>query len=303
MEKKVGVVIVTYNSENHIFDCLASIFNNNDIGDDLEVIVVDNCSQNVDTMEESIRQIYGAKVNVIRNLTNGGYGQGNNIGIQYSNAPVIMIMNPDVRLTMPLFRKIYSIFESNSNYAVVGIKQHIPGGHSRSFGWSFRQPFWLGIFLMPLSLCFNIYLPRYMFFHGSCFFLRKKYFEKIGLFDEKIFMYNEEEDIHWRIIHSGYNYKYIRDLVYEHHHQEKDGYHLRLDWRERDFQSKMYLCQRDSLSEIVVINRLIKNNQYLLFKEKLKSFVKKGDNDYIVSLNKWINYLKLELSRRESIMG
>ena len=44
--KAVSVVIVTFNSENLIMDCLDSIFKYNDISDDLEVVLVDNCSKN-----------------------------------------------------------------------------------------------------------------------------------------------------------------------------------------------------------------------------------------------------------------
>ena len=44
MHKRVSVIIVTYNSEKHIYDCLSSIYRYNDIGDLLEVIIVDNNS-------------------------------------------------------------------------------------------------------------------------------------------------------------------------------------------------------------------------------------------------------------------
>lgn len=39
MHKRVSVIIVTYNSEKHIYDCLSSIYRYNDIGDLLEVII------------------------------------------------------------------------------------------------------------------------------------------------------------------------------------------------------------------------------------------------------------------------
>ena len=34
---------------------------------------------------------------------------------------------------------------------------------------------------------------------GACFFIDKQKFSEIGLFDENIFMYGEESDIHYRI--------------------------------------------------------------------------------------------------------
>jgi GT2 family glycosyltransferase len=54
MDKLISIIIVTYNSEEHIYNCLKSIFKYNDIKDALEVIVVDNCSLNSDKMFNNI---------------------------------------------------------------------------------------------------------------------------------------------------------------------------------------------------------------------------------------------------------
>lgn len=106
--RKVSVVIVTYNSERHIYDCLESLFKYNDIGDALEVIVVDNCSKDYEGMAKQITFRYGYGVKLVQNTNNGGYGQGNNVGIMNAAAPIIMIMNPDVRLCEPVFAKVFS---------------------------------------------------------------------------------------------------------------------------------------------------------------------------------------------------
>ena len=103
MKKKISIIIVTYNSELHIYDCLDSIFKYNDIGDDLEIIIVDNMSNNVDQMFTSIKEKYASTVKLVKNHINGGYGQGNNVGIRLAKSDIIMIMNPDVRLLQPVF--------------------------------------------------------------------------------------------------------------------------------------------------------------------------------------------------------
>ena len=48
---------------------------------------------------------------MISNKINGGYGQGNNIGIRKASGSVILIMNPDVRLVQPIFAKALAHFE------------------------------------------------------------------------------------------------------------------------------------------------------------------------------------------------
>ena len=74
---RLSLIILTYNSEKDIYDCLQSVYQYNDIGNSLEVIVVDNFTQ----MRDKINLQY-PDVKVIANTKNGGYGQGNNIGIR-----------------------------------------------------------------------------------------------------------------------------------------------------------------------------------------------------------------------------
>lgn len=79
--KKLGIIIVTYNSEKDIYDCIGSIKKWADIPqDEIELIIVDNNSAGCDTMFERLKTMWDGIV-LIKNSTNGGYGQGNNIGI------------------------------------------------------------------------------------------------------------------------------------------------------------------------------------------------------------------------------
>lgn len=107
--KELSVIIVTYNSEPDIYGCLEALFAHNDLGEALEVIVVDNNSSCFAHMQDELKRLYGDKVKVCSNKQNGGYGQGNNIGIKHATSPVIMIMNPDVRLKQISLREIVQI--------------------------------------------------------------------------------------------------------------------------------------------------------------------------------------------------
>ncbi len=104
--KDLSIIIVTYNSEKDIYDCLSSIYQYNDIGERLEIIVVDNNSHYFNTMKSKIQEQYGKAITIINNKSNGGYGQGNNVGIRMATAPIVAIMNPDVRLIMPIFKDV-----------------------------------------------------------------------------------------------------------------------------------------------------------------------------------------------------
>ncbi|NLB33998.1 MAG: glycosyltransferase, partial [Tissierellia bacterium] len=219
MGKDISVIIVTYNSETYIYDCLDSLFKNNDIDDRLEVIIVDNMSVHVNSMFETIKSRYKNRVTLIKNNKNGGYGQGNNVGINNSSAPIIMIMNPDVRLVAPIFRRAISFFEKDDTVDMLGMKQMISSSKKGiSYDIDPDKNILCQIFLRRIANWSDIFNENIMFFSGACFFLRKKSFQKIGMFDENLFLYGEEYDIFCRYKKYIPNSKkvYVPNMVYLH---------------------------------------------------------------------------------------
>lgn len=211
---KVSVIIVTYNSTRDIKGCLNSLYKYNDIGEFLEVIIVDNNSDDIITLKTILTNEY-PDVMLIENHQNGGYGQGNNIGIKNASSPVILIMNPDVRLYSPVFKKALGEFEQNSKLALLGMTQYeSPNVRGNSF-----LPLKYTVFNYFRYLIYKMkdkYNPKYLFVSGACFFLEKQKFTNVGLFDEKIFMYGEEFDINHRIRNAGYKIDYDNTIGYIH---------------------------------------------------------------------------------------
>jgi GT2 family glycosyltransferase len=197
---KISIVIVTYNSENHIFDCLESVFLHNDIGDQLEIIVVDNSIKDSEPMFNAISKCYpNNRIKLIKNEFNGGYGQGNNVGVRNASSPIIMIMNPDVRLLQSVFVKSLSHF-ANPKTVMLGMKQMInPVKRGLSFMVKLDTDPILAVFETILFNKLQLYNPCRMYFSGASFFIRKKDFEDLGMFDENVFMYGEENDLHHRL--------------------------------------------------------------------------------------------------------
>ncbi len=246
MDKKISIVIVTYNSEKDIMDCLASIDQYNDIGDALEVIIVDNCSQKVDEMFQEIHQQYPA-VKLIKNTKNGGYGAGNNIGIREASTPIIMIMNPDVRLIEPVFTTALKSFQ-DEHVVMYGMKQILPSSKdSASFFWTLTESAWLGTWLaLKIFRPIGWYIQKKMYISGACFLVRKRDFEQVGLFDENLFLYAEEDDIRLRLL--GLEKRrivYDRTKRYIHFFDNRDTSLKKL---QRLFISKCYLCKKNGIS-------------------------------------------------------
>ncbi len=196
--KKISIIIVTYNSEKDIYDCLDSIYQYNDIGDALEVIIVDNHSSEYVAMRETILAQY-PDVKIIQNSHNGGYGQGNNIGIHIAQAPIIAIMNPDVRLITPIFTAALDTLNFDDYIMCAGKQMHTRNQAGWSYAFDFTILGKLQVIMRNIYKRFDYYDYRKMHLSGAFFFIKKKNFEEIGLFDENIFMYGEECDIHQRL--------------------------------------------------------------------------------------------------------
>ena len=65
--KELSVIIVTYNSEPDIYGCLEALFAHNDLGDSLEVIVVDNNSRDFEHLQTELHRLYGESIILLRN--------------------------------------------------------------------------------------------------------------------------------------------------------------------------------------------------------------------------------------------
>ena len=224
--KKLSIIIVTYNSEKDLYECLDTIYSHCDIPiKELEVIIVDNNSTDCDTMFNKLKTLWGEDIILIKNSSNGGYGQGNNVGIRRCSAPLVLIMNPDVRLVCPIFHKAIDRFSKDKSMCMLGMKQWLTleEPSNNSFTCTYRMNGYLSTILSALCTRLDFYIAKYMHFSGSCFFINKAMFEAVGLFDENVFLYGEEDDIHYRLMHrfKDCKMKYDKSLRYLHLTKER----------------------------------------------------------------------------------
>ena len=98
--KDLTIVIVTYKSEEKIFDCLKSISN------DIPVIVVENSSD--ENFKTKIEKNF-FNVNCILSGENKGYSVANNIGLKAVKTKFALVLNPDTILEK---NAIQNFFES-----------------------------------------------------------------------------------------------------------------------------------------------------------------------------------------------
>lgn len=196
----LSVIIVSYNNLKIIMECLDSLRKFNDIGDRLQITVVDNSTTN--DIFEYIIQHY-PKVLCIKN-ENMGFGQGNNVGAKVAQGSNLLFLNPDTVLIEPIFGYALDKFRKYEDLALFGMKLI---NRDLSSNLSFFYIDKKGILPnMMIKFCnnYNIFNNKVMFISGANIFIRKFVFLEIGMFDEKYFMYCEDKDLSKSVILAGY---------------------------------------------------------------------------------------------------
>ncbi len=261
--------------------------------DELELVIVDNNSDNPGPMFERLRRQWGDDIVLVKNPVNGGYGQGNNLGLRQSSAPVALIMNPDVRLYEPVFRKAAEKFEKDKATGMLGMVQMFSrterSNHSFYTTWTMNGYLHLALF----GICNRMdrYLPSCMYIQGSCFFLRKRMFEEAGMFDETNFMYGEEEDVYFRMRRLFGTRCFAFDRTLHYIHLAK-GREPSVEHEKRLVKTNIALYEKKGVDRKTIIRHYLQNNRILLFRAALKSRqspqykVLSDFREYLESLNK-----------------
>lgn len=92
-EPLASIVIVSWNAQRYLEECLTSLRAVRDMP--IEIIVVDNASS--DGTPEMVRQKF-PEVSLIQNQENLGFSTGNNLGIARSRGRYLCLVNSDVNV-------------------------------------------------------------------------------------------------------------------------------------------------------------------------------------------------------------
>ncbi len=188
---KLSVIIVAYKHIQILRDCLDSIAKYNDIGKDLEVIVVDNSPTT--ELFDAVKSEYDW-ITLIHN-DNKGFGEGNNRGYELSKGEYLLFLNPDTVLVEPLFDFAVTQFEKDKDLALFGVQLRQKNMKKTfSFYSMDRYGIRVGLF-SKFCRAMGWYQDGKMFICGADMFVRRNAFAEAGMFDENIFMYHEEADL------------------------------------------------------------------------------------------------------------
>ncbi|NLL27896.1 MAG: glycosyltransferase [Bacteroidales bacterium] len=229
---KISIVIVNYNVEYFLEQCLISVFKSLK-GIEGEVFVVDNNS--VDNSLLMLKQKF-PQVKLIENKENLGFSKANNQAIKQCVGEYVLLLNPDTVVEEMTFRKVIDFMDATPDAGAVGVKMLDGKGNflpesKRSLPTpevSFYKIFGLSK-LFPKSKKFGKYHLSYLdknkihevdVLSGAFMFIRREVLEKIGLLDETFFMYGEDIDLSYRILKAGYKNYYFPETRIIHYKGE-----------------------------------------------------------------------------------
>lgn len=211
----VSVILVSYNNERHLWQCLTSL--ETQAYPHCEVIVVDNAS--TDGGPALVAREFPA-VTLLRNADNPGFAQACNQGARHANGHYLAFLNPDTTVATDWLAVLVRALESDPTVGLVTPKillldnpdridtcaneVHLTG-LTASRGWG--QP--ASAYDEPETVCA---------ISGAAFVMSKRVFEEIGGFDGAFFMYYEDTDLSWRAQLAGYICAYVPDAVVYHEH-------------------------------------------------------------------------------------
>lgn len=202
-----------------------------------EVIVIDNNPPA--GMLQTLRQEF-PDVRYIPNEHNVGFGAAMNRGIEQARGRYILIFNPDIIVGPGSLEEMVSYMDANSQIGVCGPQLLNPDGtlqHS-----CYRLPtLMLPIYRRtPLGLLARgrAVVEDYLMVHddhhetmevdsliGAALFCRAEVLKSIGMFDERFFMYYEDNDLCRRFWESGHQVVYHpkAQMVHYHRRASADG--------------------------------------------------------------------------------
>jgi len=141
----ISVIIVNWNTREHLRRCLQSIFENPANGP-LEVIVVDNASS--DGSQEMVKSLFPS-VRLVCSDCNAGFARGNNIGFQHAQGNYLFILNPDTLVLPNCLDRLRAFLETHPEAGVVGPWIRNPACNDTfTDGWNNR----FGRIRIPISL-------------------------------------------------------------------------------------------------------------------------------------------------------
>ena len=199
----LDIIIVSFNAANDLERCLLSLQAHPPTGKH-EIIVVDNGSS-----DNNVARVCEKwpNIQIIPLSKNVGFAEGCNIGFAHTQAPLVLLLNPDTVVPEGALDRLVDALISDDECAVAGPRL-VDGAGSVELSWGpMLGPFneitqklltWLHTRGFPpvsslvKSRANQVHFPDWV--SGACLLVRRADAEAVGFLDKRFFMYVEDVD-------------------------------------------------------------------------------------------------------------
>lgn len=225
----LSVIIVSFNTKELLKNCIESVVKNT-FGIKYEVVIVDNGSKDgsVEFLKTLVRT---ARVKIILNKANIGFGGANNKGLRNAMGEYVLLLNSDTVIHNNVLGEMVEWMRQNTSIGVSSCALKNSDGSIQGTGGYFptliRVFSWMTIQDFPfVDKLISPFHPMHdrSFSKGDDFYkkereldwvtgaymlIRKKTLNGVGYFDSDYFMYTEEVDLCYRIKRAGWKIIYL----------------------------------------------------------------------------------------------
>jgi GT2 family glycosyltransferase len=238
---ELTIVIVNWNSEDYLRECIASIYANTH-QTSYEIIVVDNASP-AGLIDEIKKSFPGVKL--VKSASNLGFSRANNLGFAHATGSHVLFLNPDTMLYGAAIDILMVQFRSLSNPGIVGARlvdpdlkvqtttiRRFPTILNEVLDIEWLRLRWPNCRLWDFAQLFavqNSPVPVEVL-SGACMLLRKETFAAVGMFCEDFFMYAEDIDLSRKTVMLGLTNYYVSDAIIIHYGGTSSSKHTVSQW-------------------------------------------------------------------------
>ncbi|MGB3772590.1 MAG: glycosyltransferase family 2 protein [Rhodococcus sp. (in: high G+C Gram-positive bacteria)] len=211
MTPRISVIMVTYNSAHVVADSLTPL-----VGlDDIDIVVRDNAS--TDTTCDLVARSFPDVV-LLRGDDNVGFARGVNAAALEAHGAVLVLLNPDAVVAPETLRRLADHAEHGRVVAGPLIRHPdglIAVGSAGRFPTAWRMlTHYCGLSRLGLGAAFDGHytllsrLPADAvvdvdWVTGACLAVGRETWDQLGGLSERWFMYAEDVDLCWRVVHAG----------------------------------------------------------------------------------------------------
>ena len=233
MPPTISVIIVNYNTADHLARCLPTILTQQ--GPSFEILVVDNAS--ADNSVEMIRSKFPS-VTLIASPQNLGFAKANNLALKQASGQYIYFLNPDTEVRKNTFAAMQSFMDATPRIGMAGTAIFYPDDTPQSS----VETSYPGQRYTRGEL--NDLPGHIAWLLGASIIVRSEIIKKMGGFSEDYFLYGEDIDLGLTIRKEGWKLGFIPEAEIVHWEGQSERQSLPTEVWQKKFKAEMLFYRK-----------------------------------------------------------